>query len=329
MSTTGDDSDRDADAVDEPTEASSGPDEAEQSFDVMDEMYEAFGDAPSAYIGGHYTTNEEELPKPAVDDVLADAHVPPFLKENQICIEDSTEYVLRDRWNEVLARFEPAVVDRSLGGEARVSNAQALDALGTRKPEDMSPRIAMITFAIWMLVVGAFMAFFLQEERDALRAVAAGVPAVLSLGLLLVAFRFCRPITASEILKREGIEERGGYVAVEPKRPVCRHYVRQLYPPAPSEFRAGTVKKGWLRRYCSARRTVAGAFMDLTDRDIKACSIREPYDVASDELIRDFDQSLEEKSRAREHLPMFQLATQHLFGKDSNGGKRRQTKYER
>lgn len=94
------------------------------------------------------------------------------------------------------------------------------------------------------------------------------------------------------------------HVEVEPRRPQCRHLVLQLFPPAPSQQHV--VKQGWMHRYCAARRSVAGAFMGLGDDAMRACSLREPYDVESGRLLQKFDRDLLEKSRDRELHPMFQ-----------------------
>lgn len=112
----------------------------------------------------------------------------------------------------------------------------------------------------------------------------------------------------------------GGWVELEPVRPQCRHYVLQLDPPRPSE--AHVVKQGWMHRYCAARRNTVGAFMGLDDTALKACSLREPYDVESGRLLRKFDDDLLHKSENREWYPMFDLTTKELIeaqGQDTNG----------
>lgn len=103
---------------------------------------------------------------------------------------------------------------------------------------------------------------------------------------------------------------RSSWIEVEPVRPPCRHYVEQLEPPAPSQ--AHVIKQGDMHRYCAARRNMAGAFMGLKDSAMKACSLRDPYDVSSDRLLQKFDQDLLEKSSNREWFPMFDLVTNEV-----------------
>lgn len=94
-------------------------------------------------------------------------------------------------------------------------------------------------------------------------------------------------------------------VAVEPLRPKCEHLLLQLIPPPKSQ--AHILKQGMMHRYCMARRSVAGAFLSLTERELKACSLRDPYDAASDELLKYFDRTLAEKSRNRTYHKMFNV----------------------
>lgn len=125
-------------------------------------------------------------------------------------------------------------------------------------------------------------------------------------------FRLSSPLGGGKV--QRWLESHGhpgvsnGYVEVEPVRPQCKHLVLQLEPAPPSQ--ASVVKQGWLHRYCAARRSMTGAFMGLSDEAIKACSLREPYDVESGRLLRKFDDTLLEKSRTREFYPMFQAATE-------------------
>jgi hypothetical protein len=60
-------------------------------------------------------------------------------------------------------------------------------------------------------------------------------------------------------------------------------------------------------RFCSARRSVAGAFMSLTEREMKACSMRDPFDLVSGEKLIHFDRTLAEKSRHRTQHSMFNI----------------------
>lgn len=107
------------------------------------------------------------------------------------------------------------------------------------------------------------------------------------------------------MLAENGGNENACEVVVEPLRPACAHLVRQLIPPAASQ--AHVLKRGWMKRLCSARRSVAGAFLDLGEDEVKACSMRVPFDAASDAELVEFDRELAEKSRNRTHHKMFNV----------------------
>lgn len=202
------------------------------SFDLHDELVEAFGKPQLKYEGGEYAKTTDTLPKPIDDGDLADAQAPPFLRENQCCIGDRSRFVVRDARGRVKRSFEPDKVAQDPDGRYRVRGDDPLD----------DPLV------------------------------------------------------------------------VEPLRPQCKHYVRQLTPPTPSELLSGHIKKGWVKRYCAARRSVAGAFLELTDSHIGACTLREPYDVATSRLLDEFDDTLEGRSRNREYVDMFALASAEFLG---------------
>ncbi len=202
------------------------------SFDLHDELVEAFGKPQLKYEGGDYAKTSDALPKPVDDGDLADAQAPPFLRENQCCIADRSRYVTRDGRGRVLKSFEPDQV--------------------TLDPD------------------GTYRVIIEQLDQDP--------------------------------------------VVVQPLRRRCEHYVRQLTPPSPSELMSGHVKKGWVKRYCAARRSVAGAFLELTDSHIGACTLREPFDVATSRLLDEFDDTLEGRSRNREYVDMFATASVEFLG---------------
>ncbi len=101
-------------------------------------------------------------------------------------------------------------------------------------------------------------------------------------------------------------------LVVEPKRIECRHLVRQLKPLTPTERLTGHYSYGWMHRYCAARRSTAGAFLDLTDQEMAACSLREPYDEASASRLDAFDDKLQHRSENREYTEMFKLSKQFM-----------------
>jgi hypothetical protein len=215
----------------EPTggEASAGGD----SFNAAEEYQEAFG-APVM----DRVIDDDGLPKPIVDDVLSDAHAPPFLPaENQCCAAILDTFVLRDEWGEIVARWAPDKVRRMPDGRYRARHDDA--ELPETEPE-----------------------------------------------------------------RAEAAIDRGSmFTEVEPIRPQCKHLLLQLRPPEPSA--SHILKFGSLQRYCTVRRTVAGAFLSLSDEAMRACSMREPFDLSGAELLTEFDAALEGKSRLRTYHPMF------------------------
>lgn len=74
-------------------------------------------------------------------------------------------------------------------------------------------------------------------------------------------------------------------VQVEPIRPQCKHYVRQVGQMSENP----TSKLHY--RLCAARRSIEGAFMSVRDTGFWACTLREPRDLISEEkYIEQFDE---------------------------------------
>jgi hypothetical protein len=87
---------------------------------------------------------------------------------------------------------------------------------------------------------------------------------------------------------------------VEPIRPPCKHYARQL-----TQFSANPENQKMLR-LCTARRDTAGAFMAVDDLAMWACDLREPRHVQSESLMTAFDDKKIKQGKERELLPMFE-----------------------
>lgn len=70
---------------------------------------------------------------------------------------------------------------------------------------------------------------------------------------------------------------------VEPMRPQCSHYARQLidHPGDPDHKQ--------IVRLCTARRVDYGDFLSLTDDRMHACELREPRYVTADKTLDDID----------------------------------------
>lgn len=87
---------------------------------------------------------------------------------------------------------------------------------------------------------------------------------------------------------------------VEPIRPPCKHYARQM-----TQFSANPEKQQILR-LCTVRRDTAGAFMAVDDIAVWACDLREPRHVPSEDRLNAFDDKKIKQGKERELLPMFE-----------------------
>ncbi len=101
---------------------------------------------------------------------------------------------------------------------------------------------------------------------------------------------------------------------VEPIRPQCQHYVRQLvdFPDDP-DFKAYI-------RLCSARRTDSGEFLSVRDMAVFACELREPRDPVSEQIMDAFDQSLLAAARQAAEIFDVDAALTQEGAADLSGG---------
>lgn len=152
---------------------------------------------------------EDGIPKQIPSTAIEDSRAPALSVARFVCMADTSEFVIRGLWGEVLQRFEPAKVTRAPDGRYRAQTCHVHVQL--RPP---------------------------------------GQPQ---------------------------------YVEVEPIRPQCQHYVRQLvpWPDNPDVKRC--------QRYCAALKNEQGELLSLADQEILACEIRVPR-TEDDEQIDDFDQ---------------------------------------
>jgi len=88
-------------------------------------------------------------------------------------------------------------------------------------------------------------------------------------------------------------------VPVEPIRKPCVHYVRQL-----TQLELNPEHKH-LSRVCAARRTTEGTFMGLSNIGMFACSMREPRDLKSEQLLDTFDEKKIQQGASREFHSIF------------------------
>lgn len=96
-------------------------------------------------------------------------------------------------------------------------------------------------------------------------------------------------------------DEKGGTTYVQPIRPPCKHYVRQM---GAFELNA---QHDVVYRLCAARRTTEGTFMTLRDSKISACSMRDPIHLESEKLLDEFDKKKIEQGKQRENYSIFDL----------------------
>lgn len=90
-------------------------------------------------------------------------------------------------------------------------------------------------------------------------------------------------------------------IKVEPIRPQCRHYRRQLvdFPDDP-DFKANL-------RLCVARRTDSGEFLSVRDMQVFACELREPRDPVSEAIMDERDAEL--RALAQKATEQFNIDT--------------------
>lgn len=72
-------------------------------------------------------------------------------------------------------------------------------------------------------------------------------------------------------------------IGVEPIRPRCKHYWRQLFP-----FQ-NQKEHNKCQRYCAALKNDQGELLSLSDQEVLACEIREPRHPESEAMIDEFD----------------------------------------
>ena len=89
-----------------------------------------------------------------------------------------------------------------------------------------------------------------------------------------------------------------GPYKVEPIRPPCRHYLRQLGPLTENP------KHKYMYRLCSVRRTTEGAMMGLADMPVWACEMREPIDLPTWKKLQEWDENKIQQGKYREYFPI-------------------------
>lgn len=172
------------------------------------------------------------LPRPIVSQAWKDAQAPALDLARFVCMADCSAFVIRDSWGAPIVRLDPAEVDRAPDGRWRVK-AETL-ALKVKDRIDAA-RSA-------------------RRSRDK-RHRPPGVSAPKRTDAEMCELMF----SGSD-----------GYCIVEPLRPQCHHYARQLIPFPDDREHTMAI------RLCTARRTDEGEFLDVGNQQVLACELRSP-----------------------------------------------------
>lgn len=243
--------------------------DGEEDFSPFDEVDEDFKPGPM-----HLEIAADGLPQQI--DKTTESDIPALSKETLICMGDYSKFVIRDRWGEIVAEFEPTDVDRSPRGSFRVKASAAIEraklTIERRRKElrEEAKRDAVVPDA--------------KLDDDLI--VLASVASKFGRSSKMVAPRYCRE-----------------WFQVRPVRPSCQHYVRQKVSlPENAQHKM-------YARLCAARRTTEGAFMTVRDQGVWACDMREPRDTRSELQLDEFDAKKIQEGANRTHLNVFESVT--------------------
>jgi hypothetical protein len=208
---------------------------------------------------------------PTVPDQTAASDIPVLSKETMVCMGDYSKFVIRDRWGSIVAEFTPMEVDRAPSG-------------------------------VWRVPMGAAV----ERAEEAIKAEKTGNDLDLPDSSLLAALaaKFVR-IDYEDGYGVQPPRHTDEWMEVEPIRPECRFYVRQLLHPGSIEG----AKKGIMLRACGARRDTSGAMMQLRDSGMLACAVRDPRVPEVEIKLDEFDAEKIRQGEQREHLSMFESVT--------------------
>jgi hypothetical protein len=103
-------------------------DEAEEEFHPFDEIAEDYG-MPEA---GSYVIGQDGMP--AAVDGTTPSDIPALSVQSLICMADTSAYVIRNGWGEVIARFLPAEVEHTPNGQTRVKAELAMQRAQEQRP---------------------------------------------------------------------------------------------------------------------------------------------------------------------------------------------------
>lgn len=257
-------------------------DEVDDEFSPFDEVADGFANEPLQKVIG-----PDGLPTPVDPGQRSD--IPPLSLKSLVCMGDFSKFVLRGAFAEVIAVFSPEEVERAPCGSWRAKRAFVLDkaALEVKR-----------------------MRAYLQERKDE--------PQVAELLAQTDEDMFFHALEHWAVARGTRYVVNRDWIEVEPIRPPCRHYVRQI-----SQFEYNP-ENDVVIRLCSARRTTEGAFMSVRDRKIAACDMRAPRDLESEKIIDDFDARKIKQGMEREYFSIFSG-----FGPSGKPGDGKPVVYER
>lgn len=207
------------------------------------------------------------LPRPIVSQAWKDAQAPELDPSRFVCMADCSAFVIRGEWGEPIVRLAPSEVERAPDGRWRVKAA----VLAPKVKERLGAARERATKRARRELQGR--PFSPPERSDA---------------------EVCQAVFGGA----------DGYCIVEPIRPQCHHYARQLIPFPDDREHTMAI------RLCTARRTDEGEFLDVGNQQVLACELRSPVYGNEAARIDAFEaQTFEDqkKSKANEVADDFDL----------------------
>jgi len=239
--------------------------ETEDEFSPFEEVFDDFLAEPIVRV-----IADDGMPA-AISTGKYHNDIPPLSTKTLICMGDFSKFALRAIFGDAMAEFSPEEVQRSPEGRWRVPRAVARERLALELKRTRE--------AIKKHPTSSQQAQLADLDDDEL------------MNVVLMQSAQGRNMTYA--VSREWIE-------VEPIRPPCRHYVRQI-----TQFDYNPEADVTLR-LCAARRTTEGAFMSVRDRKMTACDMREPRHMESETVLDDFDNRKIREGASRTYHSMFE-----------------------
>lgn len=219
---------------------------------MQDEIYQAFKNEPTP-VG---IDPVDGLPRQTVPHSLKVALAPALAPETMVCMGDVSSFVLVNNFGDALATFEPHEVECAPNGRYRARTQLAYE----RCKASVTVRRA--------LELAKSHGDDVTDEKSPFVFLAAILQTVVGTVITI------------------------DWVTVEPLRPPCKHYARQL-----TDFEDPDAKM--IMRLCTVRRTDEGEFVSLRDTVVYACELRSPRDPITEQQLTSFDDNLVRLGRQR------------------------------